>query len=178
MCWLVLHCRPGLACRGKTKERAEQKQLKGINACCLPHSHHPSTAHPPSQQHQSHPSRVLSSPPISAALRLRLLGPRRSDWTGALTGGLRGLPFCTTLHNPAQPERDKGVYAVHGRPTTNIHKANLPKCHLPSLLRLPARILCSMQVHLENHTAQLAKTLLAFTGIYLHRAYTRPGGHY
>jgi hypothetical protein len=94
---------------------------------------------------------------------------RRPDWRSA---------WIALLHNPAQPERDKGVYAVHGRPTTNIHKANLPTCHLPSLLRLPARILCSMQVHLENHTAQLAKTLLAFTGIYLHRAYTRPGGHY
>jgi hypothetical protein len=175
MCWLVLHCRPGLACHGETKEKAEQKTAEGHQRML------PATFSSPINSAFALPTTPVTSitravestytcSPASASPRPKTKRlDRRPDWRSA---------WIALLHNPAQPERDKGVYAVHGRPTTNIHKANLPTCHLPSLLRLPARILCSMQVHLENHTAQLAKTLLAFTGIYLHRAYTRPGGHY
>jgi hypothetical protein len=118
-CWLVLHCRPGLACHAKTKESAEQKQLKGINAqrttLSSPITHHQRIHRPNDSNHIHH---VMSSPPTPTALRLRLLGPRRSDWTCALTGGLRRLPY---LHNQTQR-----AFMLPSLPQTLTRQLHLP----------------------------------------------------
>jgi len=117
-CWLVLHCRPGLACRGKTKERAEQKQLKGINAQRTTFSSPITSASAVPTTAITSIHHVLSSPPTPTALRLRLLGPRRSDWTCALTGGLRRLPY---LHNQTQ-----SAFILPSLPQTLTRQLHLP----------------------------------------------------
>jgi hypothetical protein len=120
-CWLVLHCRPGLACHAKTKERAEQKQLKGINAqrttLSSPVTHHPS----PITSASAVPTTAITSITccrVHTALRLRFLGPRRSDWTCALTGGLRRLPY---LHNQTQR-----AFMLPSVPQTLTRQLHLP----------------------------------------------------
>jgi hypothetical protein len=154
MCWFVLHWRPGLACLAKTKERAEQKQLKGINAqriislALLPTFHHtissPITSASPSQQpYTSHIHHVQSSPPTPAALHLKLLGPRGSDWAGVLTSGLRGFPSCTIRH-----KRFCAAEAMAGPTRNSIHsQANciyvLARLDSSSQYMSPAKASCT-----------------------------------
>lgn len=83
MCWLVLHCRPGLVRDGQAKERAAEKHLKGINAqhsasplspsrlAMEPQSHHSpltitSASAVPTTYFTSQIHHVLPSPPIGS----------------------------------------------------------------------------------------------------------------
>jgi hypothetical protein len=80
-----------------------------------PITHHQRIRRPNDSNHIHH---VMSSPPTPTALRLRLLGPRRSDWTCALTGGLRRLPY---LHNQTQR-----AFMLPSVPQTLTRQLHLP----------------------------------------------------